>query len=1037
MFKRYLAASLFALVTALPLASVTHAQPVAASPPPKSIKDLIAQIESVKPRPERIAELKRVVEEPEPASASTTAFIAFHLRRAAAAEELGMASAQLESRRKVFEASRGTANEARHALDLSGVERAYGNYLASETLGQRVIDLKPYVHLPTTVHWNRAFIQARAGLAAESAKAFSDGERLHWEAMSHIPLAGPAHWFRHWWSGLFECARGTWLSDLDRLTDAETPFRKSIDHFIADLPIAPRRSAALGVANVTPAEGANRVRELCTTRLAQNLANQGRIAEAELMLREQADRVLKHYGRESPQTAAVLTRLADLYAKQGRFGDSEWLSREAVRSLESSGADDSGNFLADSRSVYAATLFVRGAYADAVRQGARIADSASGALSIGPAYVIALTRLNRGAEAVSAGDALLKRREGALGAGHVQTAEARGAYAAALRASGRKQEALEAFRTAVQVMVDARGRTQDSLGSSFSKVLQAAIIEEYIGLLVELQEAEGAGRIDPAFLIAEGFAAADLARTGTVQQALAQSAARATADPAFVEAVRKEQDLGRELTRLYQFLSQQLSAPADQQLPKLVADMRARIQTVAAEQAALAADIAKRFPSYANLIAPRPASIEQARAALRDGEALISIYSGERAQFVWVLPKTGDPVMRAVAMDRASLDAEVERVRRTVDPYVRGLTEVPNFAADAAYGLYEKLLKPVEAAFAGARHLIVVANGSLASLPMAMLPTAAPKPEGPEAVWFAGNRETAFLLRKHAITQVPTVNALTTLRALPARSDRQVSFFGVGDPWFSREQAAQAGQSGPGPAPAAVLAARGGQVALRTPGRLDQVNSARLAQLARLPDTAEEIREIATLLGPAANPEVLLGAQANESEVKRRDLRNKRIVMFATHGLMPGELDGLNQPALALSAPEVAGVEGDGLLTAEEILGLRLDADWVVLSACNTAGGAAEGAEALSGLGRAFFYAGTRSLLVSNWPVETVSARLITTGVFSAQKADPTLSRAEALRRTLLALIDKGEAKLPDGRPAYAYAHPLFWAPFMLVGDGN
>ena len=119
--------------------------------------------------------------------------------------------------------------------------------------------------------------------------------------------------------------------------------------------------------------------------------------------------------------------------------------------------------------------------------------------------------------------------------------------------------------------------------------------------------------------------------------------------------------------------------------------------------------------------------------------------------------------------------------------------------------------------------------------------------------------------------------------------------------------------------------------------------------------------------------------------------------MFATHGLVPGELNGLTQPALALSAPDVSGSEGDGLLTMEEILALRLDADWVVLSACNTGSGAGAGAEAASGLGRAFFYAGTRALLVTNWSVHSQSARDLTTDLFRRQNADPKLSRGEAL----------------------------------------
>jgi CHAT domain-containing protein len=159
------------------------------------------------------------------------------------------------------------------------------------------------------------------------------------------------------------------------------------------------------------------------------------------------------------------------------------------------------------------------------------------------------------------------------------------------------------------------------------------------------------------------------------------------------------------------------------------------------------------------------------------------------------------------------------------------------------------------------------------------------------------------------------------------------------------------------------------------------------------------------------------------------------VVFFATHGLVPGELTGLNQPALALSAPEVAGIDGDGLLTQEEVLGLSLGADWVVLSACNTASADGRGGEALSGLGRAFFYAGARSLLLSHWPVETVSARLLTTRIFVRDTG--ALSKAQAVQAAMKELIETGEARAPDGSVAYAYAHPLFWAPFTVVGDAR
>jgi CHAT domain-containing protein len=153
--------------------------------------------------------------------------------------------------------------------------------------------------------------------------------------------------------------------------------------------------------------------------------------------------------------------------------------------------------------------------------------------------------------------------------------------------------------------------------------------------------------------------------------------------------------------------------------------------------------------------------------------------------------------------------------------------------------------------------------------------------------------------------------------------------------------------------------------------------------------------------------------------------------------LVPGDLDGLHQPALALSAPEVAGVPGDGLLTMEEILALKLDADWVVLSACNTGAGAAAGAEAASGLGRAFFYAGTRAILVTNWSVHSDSARQLVSDMFVRQTADPKLTRAEALRQAMMALLDGPGFTNANGDTVFAYAHPLFWAPYTIIGDGS
>ena len=159
-------------------------------------------------------------------------------------------------------------------------------------------------------------------------------------------------------------------------------------------------------------------------------------------------------------------------------------------------------------------------------------------------------------------------------------------------------------------------------------------------------------------------------------------------------------------------------------------------------------------------------------------------------------------------------------------------------------------------------------------------------------------------------------------------------------------------------------------------------------------------------------------------------LDHYKIIEFATHGLMSGELKGLAEPALVLTPPSQATLDDDGLLTASKIATLKLNADWVVLSACNTAAGdGTPDAGGLSGLAKAFFYAGARSLLVSHWPVQSDAAVKLTTGAFAELTKDPTIGRAEALRRSMMAMLD------PANSPKFA--HPLYWAPFVLAGEGG
>jgi CHAT domain-containing protein len=299
--------------------------------------------------------------------------------------------------------------------------------------------------------------------------------------------------------------------------------------------------------------------------------------------------------------------------------------------------------------------------------------------------------------------------------------------------------------------------------------------------------------------------------------------------------------------------------------------------------------------------------------------------------------------------------------------------------------------------------LIVVPTGPLLSLPLGVLIT---KPAPTTDIDGDG---ISWLARQFAISVLPSVRALLDLRATTMASAAPHPFIGFGDPKFG----------GVGSDPGLLVAAAG---ACRKEGSIDP---AVLRALPRLAETGDELKRIARALG-AGSENVLLGSDATETKVRQTDLRQYKVVAFATHALLPGEAPCQIEPGLALTPPAVGSQGDDGLLDAAEIAQLRLDADLVILSACNTAGpdGTLRG-ESLSGLTRAFFYSGARAVLASHWPVASNPTVLLTTGMFEKLAGDPTIGRAEALRRAQMVMLADSQL-----------AHPFFWAAFVLVGDG-
>lgn len=420
----------------------------------------------------------------------------------------------------------------------------------------------------------------------------------------------------------------------------------------------------------------------------------------------------------------------------------------------------------------------------------------------------------------------------------------------------------------------------------------------------------------------------------------------------------------------------------------------------------------QQVPAAAPLSALAELSVGDVQALLRDDEALLIHLVGDDEGFVWAITRT-DVVWSPIAIDNAYLENAVGTLRLGLEPPAStGATPSPGmerapFPLPLAHELYTKLIAPVEGAIAGKRHLLIVPTGALTGLPFHVLVTKQPDTALKE---LDGYRKASWLVRQYAVSMLPGVSALRSLRA-GSHPQAAFPYLGFGDPSYEKTTP---------------VASQTTQDVLATVARCSRSKLLAAGKLQRLPDTAKEVQDIGKTLG-AGDSEIMLGMAASEARLRSMHeagaLFNYRILYFATHGLVTGELDGLLEPALALTASP----GDDGLLTATEITQLQLNADLVVLSACNTSSARRPGEETLSGLARAFLYAGARALLVSHWPADSFATTQLMTKTFNRLAANPETGRAEALKLAMLEIVDQGDS---------VGAHPSYWAPFVVVGDG-
>ncbi|MBM3540760.1 MAG: CHAT domain-containing protein, partial [Alphaproteobacteria bacterium] len=884
---------LYGVVLAIAIApwSAPHAQTATASlpaaqpaPPPRTVKDILDGLARQSANLAKLDGDRAVADTPIPEGGDPTQRIKGLHDRGLAAERVGRARQALDDLNAAVKLAEAApyASKPKLAMDLSQVEIMSGNALRGLELRKAAIASSTEIGQRIVWNANLAVSQTYMGDLEASDASLARAE----EALRDLRGARARSELVPFWQAIVHRARGAVLATRGKPADAEAEYQRAVTIL-----------NGYGGRDLRDREG----REVPIHRFlhgtvmdrAINLMALDRPIEAELMAREALTGRLSRSDAESGDVAYFLQRLSFVVGEQGRADDAIAIARAALDIYGRTGAPKESLPANMSRLRLAANLMLKRkwrearAEADAMRQDL----SGEGDLWLrrfGGHPDLTLVALKTGdvTTAKTMAARYVQRATGRLGARHYNSAEANGLLAMAAAAEGKNKEALALYAQALPVLL-ARSRQsqEDSGGRAMQDFRRAQILQGYLDLLAAIA---GTPEEREAGLNAseEAFRIADVVRGQSVQQALARSAARASAsDPALADLARREQDAQREIAGLNGILSGLLSVSDGQGGAAAINALRARIDALRAERGKLASEIEAKFPSYAELVNPKPATVAEVRAALKPGEALIAFYVGESQSYVWAVPKDGPVGFARIALGADKLADAVGLLRSALDPNASTIEEIPAFDVAAAHGLYKAFLEPVAPSWQGAKTLLVVPHGAWGFLPLSVLPTKAAPLKKDGQIAFASYREVAWLARSHAVANLPSAASLKALRALPAASAQRQAFVGFGDPWFNAQQAAEGAKDAP------ALAMRGGKVALvrRNASRMAEADSTRLAMLPRLADTRTELLNIARALKADPSQTVFLGKEANEERVKTMALKDYRILAFATHGLVPGE----------------------------------------------------------------------------------------------------------------------------------------------------
>lgn len=783
---------------------------------------------------------------------------------------------------------------------------------------------------------------------------------------------------------------------------------------------------------------------LITSNLAVSLQMQVRMDEALTLQRRALAIYEKQLGPEHLEVATLMINVASTYATLGRNSDNEALRKRAL-AIREKGLGLDHPLVADQLNELAVIDLEANRNADAepkFRRALAIHEKTRGPDDIETSHVLNnLATLYGRTGRIKEEETLLRRalgiREKFYGLEHFYVAQALNNLGNNADRRGNLDEAEKLFRRAVAMSEKLNGSRSQSTGNfirnlatlsnqrgkhpeAVTLVRRAAALGSIDrGLYMEIlsdaavnKVIKGSEALNESFIVLQNATAS--AAAGAVNKLAARFAA---GNGALAELVRSDQDLAAENETADRKLAEALAQVPGRRDPAAESALRSRIEATAAERDKIRGRLQREFPDYASLSTSLAIPLPETKALLADDEALVLI-DIDRSVFVITVTREVADLSRhsnSNEADIGNIRALAKRVRASIDQGLQagGGKEMPAFDAEAAYEIYKETLKKSEELIAGRPKLSVILSGALTGIPPHLLVTSDPTGKS--------NTEIDWLIKRHEITIYPSVAAFKLARTKSAVARAPKPLMGYANPAFSATPADAAKRG----------AAKPNLASFYTRGGVDL--SALSRSLPLLPETEDELRSVGKTV-KASDRDLRFGKAATETDVKRARLSDYRVLYFATHALVAGEtalfVRNNAEPAIALSLPATATETDDGLLTASEIAQLKLNADWVVLSACNTASGDGNpGAEPLSGLARAFFYAGARSLLVSHWEVPSLSAVPLLIGVFEAKTANPKVSNASALRQSMLAQLN--DAKNP------AWSHPAHWAPFVVVGDAK